>query len=719
MDEKINKIRCLLKDAERSRYSNPQNALALAKKALELSKKQNNKLGIALSSYKIADSYANLGEYEKALMLTFNSLNFFIEEGFYDLQWWGFNCLGTIFLSLGDYDRSMHFYNKCETTIKDSKNNKKYDSNFSDEKALVITLNNISENYKLLYDYKTAIDYCSKSYTIDKKSNFIMSKGVSILSLGEIYYLIKNYDKAYALALYAVKYTRKYNYTLALADAYKLLALTNWKKNDLKKAEKYFEVSIKMNKSQSVYYYEIDTYIKYHEYLDAIGKTDDAIKSLNYALKLSLNHYMLDNISKISGLLGSLYEKINNREKAFHYYKMHFSYEKSFSHSFNKQLLNNFNIKNQLLKLEEEKNKITANENELKMKSISLQNLVDKISIISELGQKITATTDIDSIIDILNSSIKNFMNLNYFALGLYNKKNKIINYLSYIQDGKKSKAHSVPMNETDSFSVKCIKSKEAIVINDLSSEYKKYIDKQIYNNIIEELDYKLDSILFYPLIIDSEVIGILTIQSKEKNAFDSYQIEMIKSLSSYAAIAVNNALKSIELKNLNKELLFLSENDSMTGIPNRRKLNSYLNSLWKISIKENLPISIILIDIDYFKQYNDNYGHIEGDNCIISVAKSLNSITAKKYFVSRYGGDEFIIVLKNTDKNAAVTFAKSVDKKISDLNIEHKFSKTSNKVTLSMGIYSNIPNQSTTIKNFIKNADKALYKIKHCRFKK
>ena len=229
---------------------------------------------------------------------------------------------------------------------------------------------------------------------------------------------------------------------------------------------------------------------------------------------------------------------------------------------------------------------------------------------------------------------------------------------------------------------------------------------------------------MFCPLIVNSKTIGVMSIQSKEKNTFTSYNIEMIKALSSYAAIAINNAIKSMELEweviktkevqlkleKLNKRLIFVSENDSLTGIYNRRKFDSYLNTVWNISLEERTSLSLLLIDIDYFKEYNDNLGHLDGDQCLAGVARALANLNKGQYFVARYGGDEFVIVLQKCSLDQAVEFGEHIRSQIFELNILHNFSKISDRITLSIGVTSVMPNKDTEINDLIRSADGALY---------
>lgn len=712
---KIKLIDELLEKTDIIRLSNPEKTIELAKKAIALSKEVGYNLGIAVANFRIADSYRNLGKYEDAIVLLLDSLDFFIKESLYDLQWSTYNCLGIIFGDLGDYERSMNFYNKSEIVANQIDSGKKYNAKFTSKEAIVITLNNIAENYKLLKDYKEALAYCNSAYNIDKEQNFQLSKGITVLSLGEIYYLLNYYKKATTLAHSALKYLRYYNYTLAESDAYKLMALAYWKQEDFANAEKYFEITINMNKKQATSFYEIDAFLNYYEFLESRQHFDNALNALTHAFDLSMKNNELNKISQISGLLGVFYEKLNNKNKAFEYYKIHYNYYNKLLGSFNNQMVKNLNIRNRMQKIEKE---MTVKNENLKKQSEDLQTVVEKISIISKLGQKITATTNLNSIIDILDSSIKSFMDLTYFAIGLYDEKRSVINYLDAIENNKKIKKSNTSMDNKHSFATKCIETSEIIIINDMSKEYSKYIDDITYEEISIQNHYEINSLVFLPLLINTKVIGVLTIQSSKKDVFNSYQIEMVKSLSSYAAIAINNALKSRELENLNKELLFLSQHDSMTKIYNRGKFDTYLNDVWNKSLTEKSSISLILLDIDYFKEYNDNYGHVAGDNCILKVASFLHNLTKDKYFIARYGGDEFIIVLPNTLLQEALYFGKIIKTEINNLSIPHEFSELSNIVTLSIGVASIIPNSNNTINEFIKKTDDALYCEKNNRTK-
>lgn len=154
---------------------------------------------------------------------------------------------------------------------------------------------------------------------------------------------------------------------------------------------------------------------------------------------------------------------------------------------------------------------------------------------------------------------------------------------------------------------------------------------------------------------------------------------------------------------------------DSLTGLANRRYLDEALRLEWKRAQRlDNSPLTIMLCDIDYFKKYNDTYGHLEGDDCLIKVAQTMaKSFTRKIDLVARYGGEEFMILLPNTSAESAIQQADLMRRRIYDLNIKHKSSLVADRVTISIGIYTIKPTVNHKLRKAIQRADEALYDAK------
>ena len=171
--------------------------------------------------------------------------------------------------------------------------------------------------------------------------------------------------------------------------------------------------------------------------------------------------------------------------------------------------------------------------------------------------------------------------------------------------------------------------------------------------------------------------------------------------------------LKS-QLEVANERLKLLSNQDSLTGVPNRRSFDMFLEEEWQRCLRGQTAVSVLMIDIDHFKLFNDAYGHVAGDSCLRKVAHALASALNRSVDkVARYGGEEFAAILPETDAYGARQVAERMQQCIAKLAIEHSQSPTHNLVTISIGIGSIIPDRNTDSYSLVELADAALYEAK------
>lgn len=216
--------------------------------------------------------------------------------------------------------------------------------------------------------------------------------------------------------------------------------------------------------------------------------------------------------------------------------------------------------------------------------------------------------------------------------------------------------------------------------------------------------------------------VQIATARGDEIGRLTTIFNKMLIQLKLYMA-DLNRTNKELETVNLNlerkveertRQLEDLSNRDWLTGIANRRKLDEYLLHEYDLAARSNLLLSLIILDIDFFKKFNDRYGHPAGDDCLKKVARTLShSLHRTSDFAARYGGEEFIAILSNSTHNAAYEIAERIRTNIETLNIPHEDSTIAPWVTVSLGVCTLTNCKKTALHHFITLADESLYRAK------
>lgn len=202
----------------------------------------------------------------------------------------------------------------------------------------------------------------------------------------------------------------------------------------------------------------------------------------------------------------------------------------------------------------------------------------------------------------------------------------------------------------------------------------------------------------------------------KEKEALKASEAQNLTLATQYNwELERQIAERTTELSEANRKLQQISEIDGLTGIANRRKFDIELDKEWRQAIREKRPLALLMFDIDHFKEYNDQYGHQEGDRCIQRVAGVLNSSMQRSGdLVARYGGEEFVAILPGLSSTPAEKIAERIRLAVENMKLPRSGNVSAQIVTISIGVASCVPNQNEQSSILLQQADASLYRAKH-----
>ena len=269
----------------------------------------------------------------------------------------------------------------------------------------------------------------------------------------------------------------------------------------------------------------------------------------------------------------------------------------------------------------------------------------------------------------------------------------RVIAYYGYMDE--KIRNMSFPARGLDNPAIRAISTLRPIICNDVTKDFEGFIQAPGSEPI--------RSWLGIPLVLEGRCVGLLALDSLVAGVYTDRHVRLASNMAEHLAVAVEHSRQHSLIK-------AEARTDSLTGAANRHGLETFGQELFSNCMREGASLGILMLDIDNFKQVNDDEGHAFGDEVLVAIAKGASESMRGKDYLVRYGGEEFLIFLPDSTTREALIVAERLREKVPKLTVDGR----KNCPTVSIGIFSGIPDTSDLLSEFIRRADQALYEAKN-----
>lgn len=329
-------------------------------------------------------------------------------------------------------------------------------------------------------------------------------------------------------------------------------------------------------------------------------------------------------------------------------------------------------------------------------RAAALERAIATLERLGAMGREMTSSLDVSVIVTTLSTHVQAMLGATGILIYRLEPDGKALKMVSGVEAGEILPAHWKKLDDVTSEIARCARDRREILSN---------AQKAIESSTVGA--EASDSSMFAPLLISDTLIGAMAIHSEVPNAFGEREVAIFRTLCAYASIALANADAQAQLLERNKALHKISVSDRLTGLYNRLHLDQVLNEELARGERTGAELSVILLDVDHFKSVNDTHGHLVGDQVLMAIAEILKTGARKVDVVGRWGGEEFLVVCRETSLEGAAVLAE----KLRGLIEGHTFPVVGRK-TGSFGV-ANL-GEKKDINALIASADAALYEAKN-----
>ncbi len=328
-----------------------------------------------------------------------------------------------------------------------------------------------------------------------------------------------------------------------------------------------------------------------------------------------------------------------------------------------------------------------------------LKDQANRLAVLYEIGKAITSTLNFDALLELIHTQLLKVIQSDTYFVALYIPETHEMDIRILYEDGKRHPSIKVSANK--GLTSWIVENKQTLLIEDL----KKEIDSLTVKPVMVGEKKLSRSWLGVPLLAENNLIGLLAVASYKPNQFDNTDKLLMEQIGQQATLSIQNARHYEEVNRQSKL-------DSLTGVSNHNHFIETLHQDCETALISQSPISLIMLDIDHFKLYNDTYGHTIGDQVLRLTVQAMESHIKKTDSVGRWGGEEFGIVLPNASTTQANMVANRIRRTLSELPLFNVEGNTIPKPTISQGI-ATVPDHTNDVDELVVIADRALYRAK------
>ncbi len=329
----------------------------------------------------------------------------------------------------------------------------------------------------------------------------------------------------------------------------------------------------------------------------------------------------------------------------------------------------------------------------------ALQVQADRLSVLYDVSKAISRTIEIDDLLELIHQQLTRVLPSDAYFVALYLPEEEVLDLRILIDDGKRYPPQKIPADQ--GLSGWIVSNHQPLLIKNLEEES----DQLPIDPVVVGQDKVTPSWLGVPLISEGELLGILAVASYQTNAFQESDQYLLEQIAQQAALSIKNARHHRDVERQ-------ARLDSLTQVYNHGHFIHILHQEARKALQEGHPLSLIMLDIDYFKQYNDTYGHVVGDEVLKLTVESIQKHIKSTDAVGRWGGEEFGIALPNATLDQAEKVAHRIRHTLANLPLQDTEGNPIPKPTISQGI-ATLPDHSREIDELIIIADRALYQAK------